>query len=81
MRQVVVLGNVSVLHTAEALVKAAAERWNRLDILVNGATVTRDAMVHLMPDEWFQLVMDVNVKGAFPVYSRCDSSHAICCSI
>lgn len=61
----VVIGSVASPNTAKELVKAAQDRWGRLDILVNSANITRNAMIHLMPDEWFALTMEVIVKGAF----------------
>lgn len=61
----VVTGSVASPETANALMKAAGNGWRRLDILVNSATVRRDATLGLMPDEWFTLVLDVIVKGTF----------------
>lgn len=61
----VVLGSVATPNTAKELVKAAQDRWGHLDILVNSASVTRNAMIHLLPDEWFALMIEVIVKGAF----------------
>jgi 3-oxoacyl-[acyl-carrier protein] reductase len=45
--------------------KTAAERFGKLDILVNNAGVTRDRMAHLMTDEMWDLVIDVNLTGTF----------------
>src|SRR6516165_9188459 len=56
---VTVLGSVADPKTASALVEAAASRWGGLDILVNNAGITRDAMIHRMTDEQYNLVMDV----------------------
>jgi 3-oxoacyl-[acyl-carrier protein] reductase len=60
-----VVGSVANPKTAVEMVQAARDRWGRLDILVNSANVTRDAMIHLLPDEWFAVMMDVIVKGTF----------------
>jgi 3-oxoacyl-[acyl-carrier protein] reductase len=43
----------------------AADRFGKLDILVNNAGITRDRMAHLMTDEWWDLVIDVNLTGTF----------------
>ncbi len=49
---------------AEA-VRALVERHARLDILVNNAGITRDQLlVRLKPEDW-QLVLTVNLTGAF----------------
>ena len=61
----VVIGSVANPNTASEMMKVASDRWGRLDILVNSAAVTRDAKIHLMPNEWFALTMDVLVKGTF----------------
>jgi 3-oxoacyl-[acyl-carrier protein] reductase len=61
----VVLGSVTEVDRAGALVETALQRWGRLDILVNNAGITRDAMIHRMTEEQFSLVMDVIVRGAF----------------
>ncbi len=60
-----VLGSVASAETASALVDRALRCWGRLDILVNNAGLTRDAMVHRMTDDQFNLVIDVIVRGSF----------------
>lgn len=58
-------GSVASPGDAGAVVQAALDRWGRLDVLVNNAGVTRDAMIHRMTDEQYNLVMDVIVRGSF----------------
>jgi 3-oxoacyl-[acyl-carrier protein] reductase len=50
---------------AEALITGCVERFGRLDILVNNAAITKDALVLRMRDEDWDDVLDVNLKGAF----------------
>jgi 3-oxoacyl-[acyl-carrier protein] reductase len=50
---------------ADELVAAIGERCSRLDVLVNNAGITRDAMVHRMTDEQWSAVLDVNLSAAF----------------
>ena len=49
----------------EALIAGCGERFGRLDILVNNAAITKDALVLRMKDEDWDDVLDVNLKGAF----------------
>ena len=58
-------GNVVEEADVEALIGAVMERFGRLDILVNNAGVTRDGLLIRMKDEQWDLVLDVNLKGAF----------------
>jgi 3-oxoacyl-[acyl-carrier protein] reductase len=41
------------------------QRWNRLDVLINNAGITRDATLKKMSVEDWQKVMDVNLNGVF----------------
>jgi 3-oxoacyl-[acyl-carrier protein] reductase len=50
---------------ADALITGCVERFGRLDILVNNAAITKDALVLRMKDEDWDDVLDVNLKGAF----------------
>jgi NAD(P)-dependent dehydrogenase (short-subunit alcohol dehydrogenase family) len=49
----------------DALVAAAAERFGRLDVVVNNAGVQVEKTVADTTDEDFDHVMDVNVRGVF----------------
>jgi 3-oxoacyl-[acyl-carrier protein] reductase len=49
----------------EGLIAGCVERFGRLDILVNNAAITKDALVLRMKDEDWDEVLDVNLKGAF----------------
>jgi len=60
-----VMVNVSSLSSVEEMVKKTLDKFGRIDILVNNAGVTRDALVMRMKEEDWDLVLDVNLKGAF----------------
>jgi 3-oxoacyl-[acyl-carrier protein] reductase len=67
-RAIVVQANVAVDADARALAARAAEAFGRLDILVNNAGITRFVPfkdLDGVPDEAWNSLYDVNVKGAF----------------
>ena len=61
----VVTGSVADPAVAEASVAAAMKHYQRLDILINNAGITRDASLQRMTDEDWNLVIDVSLRGAF----------------
>jgi 3-oxoacyl-[acyl-carrier protein] reductase len=62
---VIHVGSVADPAATDALMRTAVERFGKLDILVNNAGLTRDRMSHQMTDEWWDLVIDVNLTGTF----------------
>lgn len=60
-----VQGDVSFLEDAEKVIKFAAEKFGRLDILINNAGITRDTLLLRMKEEDFDKVLQVNLKGVF----------------
>jgi 3-oxoacyl-[acyl-carrier protein] reductase len=49
----------------DAAIKAAEDRFGRIDVLVNNAGIARDGLaVRMKPADW-QLVLKVNLEGAF----------------
>ncbi|MCS6914739.1 MAG: 3-oxoacyl-ACP reductase family protein [Myxococcales bacterium] len=59
------VGSVTDPRYTDELMRTAVERFGKLDILVNNAGVTRDRMCHLLSDEDWHLVLDVNLTGTF----------------
>ncbi len=51
----------------ERMAGAIVERFGKLDILVNNAGITRDGLLIRQTPESWDLVMNVNLKGAFLV--------------
>ena len=47
------------------MVQKSVDRFGRLDILVNNAGITRDQVLLRMKEEDWDLVLGVNLKGAF----------------
>ena len=68
-----ILGDVSQRSDSQRMVDAAVESYSRLDILINNAGITRDALtvrikedeVHMMSDEQWDEVLAVNLKGTW----------------
>src|SRR4030042_881396 len=59
-------GKVALITSeAEAMVQQTIEKFGRMDILVNNAGITRDQVLLRMKEEDWDLVLSVNLKGAF----------------
>jgi len=65
VKSVAIGGNVADSESAKDMVDKAVEALGGLDILVNNAGITRDGLIMRMKDEDWDLVLDVNLKGAF----------------
>jgi NAD(P)-dependent dehydrogenase (short-subunit alcohol dehydrogenase family) len=59
---------------AQAMIKAALDRFGQLDIVVNVAGILRDKMFHKMEPEDWRAVIDVHLNGTFNV-SRAAIGH------
>ena len=58
-------GDVRNSEDVKAMISAAVETFGSLDILVNNAGVTKDKPMAMMSEEDWDLVLDINLKGAF----------------
>jgi len=58
---------VDVANEAEvaAWADATVQRYGRIDVLVNNAGITRDALLLRMKESDWDLVLNINLKGAF----------------
>lgn len=74
-KAVAVVGDVTARPDVQKMVDAANEKYGRLDIVVNNAGITRDALtvrvkdgdVKMMTDEGWDTVLNVNLKGTWLV--------------
>ncbi|HEX9860373.1 MAG TPA: 3-oxoacyl-ACP reductase family protein [Nitrospirota bacterium] len=57
--------DVSVYPEVERMVKAAIERFGRIDVLVNNAGIVRAGLIAKLTEQDWDLSMDTNLKGAF----------------
>jgi len=64
-RTLAVGGSVADAKAAEAMVEKTVEALGGLDILVNNEGIPRDGILLRMKEEDWDLVLDVNLKGAY----------------
>nr|WP_319556463.1 3-oxoacyl-ACP reductase FabG [uncultured Vibrio sp.] len=57
--------NICDRHAIENLVEIIREAHSQIDVLVNNAGVTRDALLEKMTEQDWDFVIDVNLKGVF----------------
>lgn len=57
--------DVSDSKEVEGLMKKVEEKFPTLDILVNNAGISKDGLLIRIPEEDWDRVLDVNLKGAF----------------
>jgi len=62
-----VQGDVSVYEDCERFVKEIISEFGRIDVLINNAGITKDALLMRMQKEDFQQVIDTNLVGTFNV--------------
>ncbi len=57
--------DISDKESFTSLVQTTVQEYGGLDILVNNAGVTRDALLMRMKDEDWDMVLNINLKGAY----------------
>ncbi|MDI7246176.1 MAG: 3-oxoacyl-ACP reductase FabG [Bacillota bacterium] len=57
--------DVTCPESVKSMVDAAMKTFGRIDVLVNNAGITADALLVKMTDEQWGRVIDVNLKGVF----------------
>ena len=62
---IVVRGDVRSADDVATLINTTMEKFGKIDIFVNNAGVTRDGLMLRMSEDDWDLVMDINLKGAF----------------
>jgi 3-oxoacyl-[acyl-carrier protein] reductase len=58
-------GDISKSEDVDKLITDTKERFGNIDIMVNNAGITKDALILRMKKEDFDSVIDVNLKGVF----------------
>ena len=62
-----VKGDVSIFDDCKNFVNEAIEKFEKIDVLVNNAGITKDMLLARMSKEDFTQVIDVNLVGTFNV--------------
>jgi 3-oxoacyl-[acyl-carrier protein] reductase len=57
--------NVAASADVTAMIDQVVEKFGKIDILVNNAGITRDGLILRMKEEDWDLVLSINLKGAF----------------
>lgn len=57
--------NVTDTEACKKFFDYVIEKYGKIDVLVNNAGITKDAMTRKMTDEQWDLVISVNLKGVF----------------
>lgn len=57
--------NVADQESVVQLIERTKEAYGKIDILINNAGITADAMTHKMTAETWQKVIDINLTGVF----------------
>jgi len=57
--------NVTKRADIEQFITETVNKYGHIDVLVNNAGITRDALVNKMTEEMWDVVIDVNLKGVF----------------
>ncbi len=62
-----VAANVTQADQVDGLFAKTIEKFGRVDVVVNNAGITRDTLMIRMDEKDWDLVLDINLKGAFLV--------------
>ncbi len=60
-----VQSDASRYDQAEALIKTVIEKFEKIDILINNAGITKDTLMLRMSEEHWDKVMEINLKSVF----------------
>ncbi len=62
---IIIQGDISLREDCVTLAKQTLAKFDKIDILINNAGITRDNIVARMKFEEWQQVIDINLTGAF----------------
>lgn len=67
VRCIAIKGDVSSFEDCEELTKQIIKEFEKIDVLVNNAGITKDMLLMRMKKEDFEQVIDINLVGTFNV--------------
>lgn len=62
-----IIADVTKSDQVDALLNGAREKFGQVDVVVNNAGITRDTLLVRMDEADWDMVLDINLKGAFLV--------------
>lgn len=62
---IIVKCDISHYDEAKALIDEAYKKFNKIDVLINNAGITKDNILPMMTEEEFDIVINTNLKGTF----------------
>lgn len=65
VKALVTIGSVTSTEDTEKMAAAALAEFGKIDILVNNAGITKDGLILRMKEEQWDIVLEINLKGAF----------------
>lgn len=67
VESLILKADVSKKEEVEEVVKQAIEKFEKIDVLVNNAGITKDNLLMRMSEEEFDKVIEINLKGTYLV--------------
>lgn len=64
---IAVKGDISNFEDAESMIKEVIQNYEKIDVLVNNAGITKDKLIMRMKKEDFEDVININLIGTFNV--------------
>jgi 3-oxoacyl-[acyl-carrier protein] reductase len=61
------VGDVMASDFADGIVRKAADTWGGLHVIVNNAGFTWDSMIHKMPEEQWDKILDIHLKAPYRI--------------
>lgn len=65
VRCLTIKGDVSIFEDCKNITEQVIEKFERIDVLVNNAGITRDMLFMRMKEDDFKQVVDINLMGTF----------------